>query len=103
MPIDKRQRAVDALMKKIKAGKRLSEKDVRETLYLARDYALLYMATELVSGKIIEKARVRVYNALQNAVERHETMHPAERNAEPITIGYELKLPDRGDSEEIEA
>jgi hypothetical protein len=44
-----------------------------------------------------------VYNALQNAVERHETMHPTERHVDPITIGYELELPDRGDSEEIEA
>ncbi|OHB75592.1 MAG: hypothetical protein A2Z25_14595 [Planctomycetes bacterium RBG_16_55_9] len=79
---DARQAAVEALTAKIASGKRLTEDDVRDTLYLARDQQLLYIARETIIGKTIpDKARIRVFNALQNAVERHELIHrPAEVN-----------------------
>lgn len=95
MPTDKRQKAIDALTKKIMAGKRLNENDIRDTLYLARDHALLHMTRKIIAGSIVDKASVRVFNTLQNAVERYEITHDKSISDDSITIGYEFELPDK--------
>ena len=94
MPIkDNRKEAVDKVREKIAAGKQLTADEVKKFLYLARDYALLYVAQDSLTGVLVEKARVRLYNSLQNAVERYELIHGTDEKRGPITIGYEFELP----------
>lgn len=73
--IDKRPKLIEEIVRRLKSGKRLNETEVREYLYLARDYTLLYMTQKTVSGALVEKDRISAYNCLQNAVERHELYH----------------------------
>ena len=77
----------------VMAGERLTGDESRDLLYLARDYALLYMTREIVAGNLVEKARVRAYNCLQNAVERHEAIHANNEDYTSITVGFELERP----------
>ena len=73
--IDNRQEVIDALTEKIAAGRVLTDTEVHNALYISRDHTLLNMAREIVSGKVPDKARMRCFNVLQNAVERYETLH----------------------------
>lgn len=100
MPTDKRQELVDEIAGKIESGIPLTESEVREYLYIARTYSLLYMAREAVSGNPTNKARIREFNCLQNACERHEKMHPElngpvdeSGTVDGISVGYEMSLP----------
>jgi len=93
---DGRKKAVEALTAKILRGKRLTEVEVADTLYIARDQVLLSIAQNLLGENFEDMTSVelinldqtgsgtktykrkdilRLYNVLQNAVERHELKH----------------------------
>jgi hypothetical protein len=95
-----REHAIELVTKKIESGEPLTEREVREYLRLSRDHNLLLITKDTLQGILVAKARVRTFNALQNAVERHELMHPEATpvsngvgNSEGITVGYEIALP----------
>lgn len=89
---DNRKNTIADLEEKIRRGVPISETEVRETLYLARDQVLLYIARETVSGGVPSRERVRLYNALQNACERHEIMHREAGGENPlVTLAQQWK------------
>ena len=95
---DRLSKAIDGITERILAGERLSESDVQEYLYMARDFALLYVARITVSGDEVSKARIRAFNALQNAVERYEENHRTEHEDTGYTVLFGVK-PEADDSE----
>jgi hypothetical protein len=78
--IDRRKETVEEIGKKIAAGERLTADEMKKYLYLARDFSLLYLTRESVSGKTVKKARLSLFNVLQNAVERYELNNDAGNN-----------------------
>lgn len=94
---DKRAEAVERLMDKIIAGERLSEDEVFETLCIARDQSILSIAKNTLQNNFEDMSSVeivnvyddkgsteknvsrrdilRMYNVLQNAVERHAAVN----------------------------
>ena len=95
---DKRQEAIERLKKRVLSGKRISEEEVADALYYARDQALLAIAlnvadgnfedmtsieTRTPGGKTVYKRKdiMRLFNVLQNACERHDRFNsPGEEN-----------------------
>ena len=73
--MDKRIEAIERINKELHEGKRLSESNVNEFLFMARDYAIMYLAREVVSGNNPSKDRVMCFNKLQHACERWLESH----------------------------
>lgn len=84
---DKRQKTVNWIVRKIKAGHRLSEDDVQKCLYLARDYVLMELAKMSVAGQHKEaKASAKLFNVLQPAVERYEMVHGKDEKVRHLSL-----------------
>ena len=70
----------DEVTRFLEEAKPLSEQRVNNRLCIARDKVLHLITKALLIGKMVGKNEVRVFNALQNAVERHGEIHGRNRS-----------------------
>lgn len=81
MSIDKdvsprtRQDVIREVQAKLSSGQCLDEAYVSGYLHLARDGVLMMLALKTLREEIPDKADIRAFNALQNAVERYEIVN----------------------------
>lgn len=77
------------------SGAELTEDEMIKHLRRAKSALALVIERAAVSGKVVNRDVTRMFNSLQNAVERHELIHGPREKAEPDIQVITLSKQDR--------